>query len=678
MVKKCQKIIAGFLAALILLTGPSGVLATESTLSELDGLEPNASYAVDDGLSLATDAAVDLAVENPYNLSAEVEKELLAAGEDVQTDGGACHSLTLKEDGTVWAFGENDKGQLGNGTSGTEKEYVRVTGLENITAVAGGGANSMALKEDGTVWYWGSGVLSPVQAKNLTGITAISAGDDHFLALKEDNTVWAWGANGWGQLGNGTYNNSDTPVQVLGLTDITAIAAGQAHSIALGADGRVWAWGDNRYGQLGNGTWTERNIPMPLSELSGITEIYAIDFYSLATDENGTTWFWGANGAGQKGVGEFVTRNTPEEITFSGDDTAVRGAKSASTVGNIGVQAELSDGTSWAFVASMYSGITVFVTWEEVRIPQDKLAVSATLSNTPANACYDYSSSLKAYSGWPNIDYNNTSGKAGTAPDRVLRQYRCMVRVTNSYAERVKTVVNISTSLGSNAYIYKPSATTNYDGEMYFYLEYYGNRSCTLNATALDVTGSCTVSGTNSVVYANKFYLSVYCYAVRRTGSSWAAFESAVNMQGTGYDEETGTWYTLDWSVPGNTKPVIQTQQPQTNSQTTPTEYRTIAVDNPYILRENYVSDGSPSSQYHRARVKIAGITGVANDTGYRTAEDSGDAINGYHIDVFIGFNTKDDFNNIYGTKLAKKQAPDGLWHYFVELTYAGTIKNGV
>lgn len=191
-----------------------------------------------------------------------------------QVAAGDYHSLALKSDGTVWAWGYNVCGQLGDGTTTSKTTPVQVFGLTGITAIAGGGYHSLALKSDGTVWAWGDNGygqlgdgtitqrIAPVQVYGLTGITTIAAGNCHSLALKSNGTVWAWGWNGYGQLGDGTTTDKITPVQVSCLTGITTIAAGGISSLALKSDGTVWAWGDNYFGQLGDGTRTDRKIPV--------------------------------------------------------------------------------------------------------------------------------------------------------------------------------------------------------------------------------------------------------------------------------------------------------------------------------------------------------------------------------------------------------------------------------
>jgi len=227
---------------------------------------------------------------------------------------------------------------LGNGTYTTTSPYGidtpgTVSGLTGVTAIAGGYLYSLALKTDGTVWAWGwnpygelgngtfagcsCGIDTPVQVLGLTGVTAIAGGFEHALALKSDGTVWAWGLQSFGELGNGTFGNpglqtgSDKPLQVLGLTGVKAIAAVGFHSLALQSDGTVWAWGDNAYGELGNGTYTNSNTPVQVlgpggvGFLTGVAALAGGAYHSLALKSDGTVWAWGQNTSGELGNGVF-------------------------------------------------------------------------------------------------------------------------------------------------------------------------------------------------------------------------------------------------------------------------------------------------------------------------------------------------------------------------------------
>ncbi|TVM03962.1 MAG: RCC1 repeat-containing protein [Candidatus Brocadia sp. WS118] len=278
-----------------------------------------------------------------------------------QIHGGGFHSLALKPDDTVWAWGRNDYGQLGNGTTGNSNVPVLVGGgtsqtnnFHDVLSIAGGWLYSMALKSDGTVWTWGRndfGQLGdgttnnstvPVQVNKLTGVTAISAGGFHCLALKSDGSVWSWGRNDFGQLGNGTTINSTVPVQVNKLTGITAISAGGFHCLALKSDGSVWSWGRNDFGQLGNGTTINSTVPVQVNKLTGITAISASGFHCLALKSNNTVWSWGRNDFGQLGNGTTVNSTLPVQVKNLGSVIAIERGRSHSL-------AIKSNGTVWTW-----------------------------------------------------------------------------------------------------------------------------------------------------------------------------------------------------------------------------------------------------------------------------------------------------------------------------------------
>ncbi len=268
---------------------------------------------------------------------------------------GANHTLTIANDGTVWAWGLNTNGQLGDGTTTSHNAPVRLSGFTSIAGIAGGASHSVAVKTDGTVWAWGlntNGQLgdgtttqrtSPVQVSGLSWVTAVSAGEAYSLALRSDGTVWSWGLNSSGQLGDGTITQRLTPVQVTGLTNIVAIAAGRISGLALKSDGTVWAWGNNASGQLGDGTTTARRTAVQAINVSGITAIAAGRTHSLALASNGTVWAWGGNGNGQLGDGTTTSTSTPEQVSGLSNITAI----SAGDFHSLAVDG--SDGTRWAW-----------------------------------------------------------------------------------------------------------------------------------------------------------------------------------------------------------------------------------------------------------------------------------------------------------------------------------------
>lgn len=255
---------------------------------------------------------------------------------------GTWQCLALLEDGTVRAWGRNDFGQLGIGSTSIHGAGA-VTGLRGVQAIAAGGWHGLALLEDGTLWAWGydgngqlgnatitSTTSKPVQVKTSdfqgVKIKAIAAGWRHSLALLEDGTVWAWGQNNFGQLGNGTLAGADTPVKVTNLTGVKAIAASknadfdESYSMALREDGSVWVWGLNNWGQLGShpavGFSTK---PENAFNLTGVTAIAAGGWHALVLLQDGTVRTWGANDWGQHANGTLVTTreklSTPSGVT---------------------------------------------------------------------------------------------------------------------------------------------------------------------------------------------------------------------------------------------------------------------------------------------------------------------------------------------------------------------------
>lgn len=249
--------------------------------------------------------------------------------------GLAYHGMALSENGTVWTWGKNDNGELGNGTTIQQNAPVMVTGLSDVKAIAAGGYYSLALKSDGTVWAWGvngSGELGdgtttdrfvPVQVDGLTDVIAIAAGGSHSLAVKQDGTVWAWGSNTYGTLGDGTRTHRTRPVQVRNLQHIVAVAGGGYHSLAVDRAGNVWSWGDNSRKQLGLSSNVSSLIPVPVPGIEHVREISAGGFHSVAMKKDGTVWGWGLNSGGQIGDGTYNnTRDIPTLTKAVLDTTA--------------------------------------------------------------------------------------------------------------------------------------------------------------------------------------------------------------------------------------------------------------------------------------------------------------------------------------------------------------------
>ncbi len=291
------------------------------------------------------------------NLPVQV-KDSLGTGyltDIAQISAGYRHIMALKSDGTVWGWGNNNSRQLGNGSSATHsslpvqvKDYAETGYLTGVTQISAGDNHTIALKSDGTVWSWGSNSFgqlgddtnidrrsTPVAVRDssgtgcLTSIVQVSGGGNHTVALRSDGTVWAWGNNDNGQLGNDTTTNVKTPIQVkdsLGtgyLTGVAQISSGYRHTVVLKNDGTVWAWGDNYYGQLGNNATTDTSLPVRVKDslgteyLKDIVQVSAGEYHTIGLKSSGTVWAWGNNGSGQLGNNGNVSRNIPIPVRES-------------------------------------------------------------------------------------------------------------------------------------------------------------------------------------------------------------------------------------------------------------------------------------------------------------------------------------------------------------------------
>jgi len=305
--------------------------------------------------NLATDSSVNvvnarLAVEYAiYRTDGNTEPPPFSATPMVAA--GINHTVALRSDGTVWAWGDNTSGQLGDGTRNANHTPIQVQGLSNIIAIDADFNHTIALRDDGTVWAFGShwsanNNPAPTQIANLENITAISTGGSHALALQNDGTVWAWGNNTRGELGDGTVStvNRIIPRQVLNLNNVTAISAGSSNSLALRNDGTVWHWGILVSSMQGS---IESRLPTQVQTLYNITAISAGGMAAAALRSDGTVWAWGSTSWGALGDGSNSSpwaRFPPGQVRNLNNATATH----ASPI-NQRMMAIRDDGTVWAW-----------------------------------------------------------------------------------------------------------------------------------------------------------------------------------------------------------------------------------------------------------------------------------------------------------------------------------------
>jgi alpha-tubulin suppressor-like RCC1 family protein len=254
---------------------------------------------------------------------------ITVGGGVVEISAGQFHTCARRNNGTLWCWGYDIDGELGNGVPNGFYTPLQVAPLATpFVQVSTGYLHTCARTSDGAAWCWGtnsSGQLgdgttnnqaSPVQVGALgSAVAEISAGADHTCARKTDGSVWCWGANGQGQLGNGTTANSFTPVRVGLALSALEISANNQLACARVSDGSVWCWGDNVDGQLGVGTTTSSPTPLRVTALGiGAAQISAGDDGACAVMTNTTLWCWGGNFHGNVGDGTTTARPTPVEV----------------------------------------------------------------------------------------------------------------------------------------------------------------------------------------------------------------------------------------------------------------------------------------------------------------------------------------------------------------------------
>jgi alpha-tubulin suppressor-like RCC1 family protein len=272
---------------------------------------------------------------------------------------GWYHSAGVKRDGTLWAWGYNGLGQLGDGTTTSRLSPVTVAGGgTNWLMVNGGLSHTLAIKTDGTLWTWGcngQGRLGDGTTTNRSspgtvaggGTTwcAASVGFNHSAGIKTDGTLWTWGGNNFGQLGDGTTTSRSSPGTVAGGGNNWCMVSVQClHTVAIKTDGTLWTWGGNNAGQLGDGTLTSRSSPSTVAGAgTNWCAVNAGGNHTAAIKTDGTLWTWGFNLYGQLGDGSSTARSSPGTVAGGGTNWKSLG---------VGVQhtsAIKTDGTLWSW-----------------------------------------------------------------------------------------------------------------------------------------------------------------------------------------------------------------------------------------------------------------------------------------------------------------------------------------
>jgi alpha-tubulin suppressor-like RCC1 family protein len=315
--------------------------------------------------------------------------DLINSGQWVQYD--------IKSDpGTLWTFGYNNTGQLGDNTIISKSSPVQVPGTQ-WTQVAAGNAHTLARKSDGTLWAWGVnsfGILgvsdsntvlrrsSPVQIPGTQWKSISTNLGTTAVATKTDGTLWAWGRNDRGPVGNSTTIDQSSPIQIPGNVWNFASSGGGAsyngHTLATKTDGTLWTWGNNQQGQLGHGNATHRSSPVQVPGTQW-SEVFAGDFFSVARKTDGTLWSWGFNNNGQLGQNNVTSRSSPVQIP--GENWVFASAGSSRAV------ALKTDGTLWTWGTDSFGRLGIGSTGPKsspVQIPGNQWKSTAIGDNSLA------------------------------------------------------------------------------------------------------------------------------------------------------------------------------------------------------------------------------------------------------------------------------------------------------
>jgi alpha-tubulin suppressor-like RCC1 family protein len=269
-------------------------------------------------------------------------------------------TAAIKTDGTLWCWGYNSTGSLGDNTIADKSSPVQtIAGGTKWKQVSAGREVISAINTDGILWIWGrnlygqlgdntnTNVSSPIQTVTFgTNWKQVSCGAFNIAAIKTDGTLWNWGYNNVGQLGDNTTTHRSSPVQtVAGGTNWKQVSAGYYHTAAIKTDGTLWIWGSNSYGLLGDNTIVKKSSPVQTIAFgTNWKQVSVGAFYHIAaTKTDGTLWSWGLGTSGQLGDNTILSKSSPVQ-------TVAFGTKwKQVSCGRLHTAAVKTDGTLWAW-----------------------------------------------------------------------------------------------------------------------------------------------------------------------------------------------------------------------------------------------------------------------------------------------------------------------------------------
>ena len=413
----------------------------------------------------------------------------------VAVDGGYSHTLGLTDGGAVLAWGRNTEGQLGTGSPDGSGTPAPVTGLgSGVQQVAASLYNaSYALKNDGSVVAWGSnengelgdgtttGRSAPGPVTGLGGpVASIAAGAFHGLAAMADGTVRAWGSNVFGNLGDGSTNQATTAVSAAGLSGITGVGASDWSSYAISASGDLYAWGRNESGQLGDGTLVDQHTPELISGIHDVVSVTGGYSFAAALDSHGSVWTWGDNQDGQLGDGTNTDRSVPTPVTLPGNAIAI-------ATGGLFTLALLDDGSVYAWGFNGYGAVGGSDVYADVLTPSKVNGLPPTVFALGAGAYFSLAVAE------PPVPYAPTIGAATGGNASASVAFTAPVKdggspITGYTASCVSSDGGTAGSAGGSASPITVSGLTN--GRTY---------TCTVSAQNANGSGDASLASTSFV-----------------------------------------------------------------------------------------------------------------------------------------------------------------------------------
>ena len=246
--------------------------------------------------------------------------------------GGYYYSAAITTDGSLFMWGSNNAGQLGNGEAGEVYSTTPIKIMDNVKSVSLGEHHSAAITTDGSLYMWGYGedgelgngeageeAFNTTPIKIMDKVESVSLGCYHSAAITTDGSLYMWGNNDYGQLGDGTTEDSSTPVKIM--DNVASVSLGDFHSTAITTDSSLYMWGNNWNGQLGNGT-TENRYSTPLKIMNSVVSVSLGGDHSAAITADGSLYTWGYNLFGQLGNGTTENSSTPIQINIPNVSTA--------------------------------------------------------------------------------------------------------------------------------------------------------------------------------------------------------------------------------------------------------------------------------------------------------------------------------------------------------------------